>query len=87
MNKKDHMAASINKVLFLAMAELMANSYQNTRIIKGFDPITMNKIRNLKNPTESILKKDVAFIESAGKPVMEMYHQVSIALENILVAA
>lgn len=84
---KRHMAASINKVIFIVMAELMANSYLNTKIVEGFDPATLNKLRNLKHPLEAGLKKDVAFLENGGKDVFELYHEITNVFEKILVTA
>ena len=80
--------ASHNKLIFIAISELMANSYLNTNKIVGFDNTLMNKIRNLKPGLEAELKRDVKYIEEKGGfQVLETYYQLTDAFERILLAA
>ncbi len=85
MSNKMQMRASLNKLIFISLSEIMANSYLNTKVVVGFDPTMMNKLRNLKPHLERMLKEDVAYIESHGGPdVMGIYHQLTQSFEDIL---
>lgn len=88
MSKTLQTRASINKLIFMAMTELMCNSYLNTKVVVGFDGMLMNKLNNLKPSLERKLKEDVAYIEShGGTEVIQLYHELTQCFEDILATA
>jgi hypothetical protein len=84
MKSKLHYQVSFNKLYFIALNEVLHDSYLDTKQTIDFDSILAQKLKNLKPSLSRELKKDFQYLEQNGKlPVVQLYHQFCEVLIKI----